>query len=72
VDVTIRLSKMVHGQPAHQPVTLALKDLRHSMLVDFCFPPAKVDHICGLVVEMGQCMLGDDGECGYLIERITH
>lgn len=72
IDVTIRLSKIVHGQPAKQPVTLALSELRHSMLVHFGVHASKVDCICKLVVEKGRCTLGDlEEECNFLIERVS-
>ncbi|OJF89628.1 hypothetical protein AX761_24250 [Rhizobium sp. 58] len=73
MDVTIRLSKLVQGELAHQPVILTLKDLRHTMLVDFGFPPAKVDRICQQVIEKGRCSLTDlEDECNFLLERVSH
>ena len=73
MDVTIRLSRLIQGQLAHEPVTLALKDFRHSLLVHFGFPPSKVDHICRQLVENGRCTLrGVEDECNFLLERVSH
>lgn len=73
MDATIRLSKLVQGQLAHQPVIPTLKDLRHSMLAHYGFPPAKGDHIYEQVIEKGRCSLtAVEDECNFLLERVSH